>query len=92
VKNLYAVPTPIQLNQQQSKIEDFFDAQIKNSVVGGKRFTSQNDFDTDKYYGKIVFAHKVIKPSADAIDFNRFRPLLTNISAAITHHKQPRTT
>lgn len=86
VKNLYAVPTPTQPNQQ-SKIEDLFDAQIKSTVVDGKRFTLQNDFDTDKYYGKIVFAHKVIKPSADTIDFNGFRPLLTNISSAIAHHK-----
>lgn len=92
VKNLYAVATPRQSAQQESKIEDFFDAKIKSTVVDGKRFTAQNDFDPDTYYGKIVFAHKVIKPSAEAIDFKGFRPLLSNISAAINAHKKTLTT
>lgn len=94
VKNLYAVPTPIPPSKTQSRIEDFFDAQIRGTVIDGKTFSEQNDFDTDTYYGKIVFAHKVIKPNADTIDFNGFRPLLANIVAVITHHKQqsPKTT
>jgi len=94
VKNLYAVPTPIPPSKTQSRIEDFFDAQIRGTVIDGKTFSEQNDFDTDTCYGKIVFAHKVIKPNADTIDFNGFRPLLANIVAVITHHKQqsPKTT
>lgn len=94
VKNLYAVATPIQPNKPQSRIEDFFDAQIRSTVIDGKTFSEQNDFDTDTCYGKIVFAHKVIAPNAATIDFTGFRPLLSNIVAAITHHKQslPRTT
>lgn len=93
-KNLYAVPTPTQSSSSKSRIEDFFDAQIRSTVIDGKTFSEQNDFDTDKFYGKIVFAHKVIKPNAETINFTGFRPLLSNIVAAITHHKEsvPRTT
>ena len=66
--------------------------EIGNTVIDGKTFSGQNDFDTDKYYGKIVFAHKVIKPNAVTIDFTGFRPLLANIVAVITHHKHRMTT
>ncbi len=88
VKNLYAVPTPIQAGALQSRIEDFFDTQIRGTVVDGKTFSGQNNFDTDACYSKIVFAHKVIKPNAETIDFNGFRPLLANIVAVITHHNR----
>jgi RNA-directed DNA polymerase len=87
LKNLYAVPTPVQPSQLQSRIEDLFDAQIRSTIIDGKTFSEQNDFDTATCYGKIVFAHKVIAPNAATIDFTGFHPLLTNIVAAITHHK-----
>lgn len=86
VKNLYDVPTPIQ-SDQQSKIADLFDVPVRNTVVDGKTFSGQNDFAPETYYGKIVFAHKVIKPNAATINFGGFPPLFTNIAAAIAHHR-----
>src|SRR5262249_34366746 len=38
VKNLYAVPTPVAPGAASSKIEDFFDAAAKATVVDGKTF------------------------------------------------------
>ncbi len=87
IKNMYAVPTPIPSGGPHSKIEDFFGDAIKATVIAGKTFNSENNFDTDKHYGKRVFAHKVVRPQADTIDFTGFRPLLTNIVAVISHHK-----
>jgi RNA-directed DNA polymerase len=87
VKNLYAVPTPLAPGGAPSKIEDLFDASIKATVIDGKTFNPGNDFDKDRHYGKMVFAHRVIRPRADAVDFSRFSPLLTNLTAAITKHK-----
>ena len=82
-KNIYAVPTP----GSPSKIEDLFDPALKATVISGKTFKeTDGDFDSDKHYGKIVFAHKVVAPKADQIDFARFRPLLANIVAAIGRH------
>lgn len=84
---MYAVPAPILVHGTTSKIEDFFGDAIKVAVIAGKTFNPGNNFDTNKHYSKRVFAHKVVRPQADTIDFTGFRPLLTNIVAAISHHK-----
>jgi RNA-directed DNA polymerase len=83
LKNLYAVPTPLPDGAEASKIEDFFEAETRAVVVNGKTFNDKNNFDTEQHYGKRVFAHRVIRPNADAIDFSGFRPLLTNLVAVI---------
>jgi len=88
-KNLYAVPTPLVGDASESKIEDCFDAAIKETVIDGKTFSDGNYFDIDKHYGKKVFAHRVVRPQADAIDFAGFRQLLINVVAAINAHKMP---
>lgn len=87
VKNLYAVPTPLGANGTPSKIEDLFDASIKATMIGGKTFNPGNNFDADKHYSKKVFAHKVVRPKTDIIDFSAFRPLLANLTAAIDKHR-----
>lgn len=87
IKNLYAVSTPLGANAPSSKIEDFFDDSIKGTVINGKTFNPGKGFDRDKHYSKQVFAHKAVRPKADTIDFSGFRPLLTNLTAAINKHK-----
>lgn len=86
-KNVYAVPTPLGPNAAFSKIEDLFDDAIKATQIGGKVFNSGNAIDKENEYGKKVFAHRVVTPKAGTIDFTGFRPLLTNITAAIKQHK-----
>jgi hypothetical protein len=61
VKNLYAVPTPLSANQEESKIEDFFDPATKATEVGGKAFTAENEFDETTHYGKWIFAKPLSK-------------------------------
>jgi len=56
-------------------------------VLDGKTFNPGDGFDRDKHYSKKVFAHKVVRPKADTINFSGFRPLLTNLAAAISKHK-----
>jgi RNA-directed DNA polymerase len=86
VKNLYLVSTPLLNGATESKIEDFFEAQLKATPINGKTFDEKNDIDTNLYYGKKVFAHSVVRPNANSINFDLFRPLLTNLVAAITAH------
>ncbi len=88
VKNMYVVQTP---GAAPTTIEDFFDATIKATVVDGKTFNGGKGFDKDKHYSKVVFAHKVVRPKADKIDFTRFRPLLTNLVEVIKKHVAPLT-
>jgi RNA-directed DNA polymerase len=86
IGNLYAVPTPLLNGARESKIENFFDAAIKATTVDGKAFSDENDFDTTTHYGKKVFAHKVVRPNADHVNFNGFRQLLNNLVLAINAH------
>ena len=86
IGNLYAVPTPLLNGAHESKIENFFDAAVKATTVDGKAFSDENDFDTTKHYGKKVFAHKVVRPNADSVNFDGFRPLLNNLVLAINAH------
>lgn len=88
VGNLYIVPTPLLPEQKTSMIEDFFDVAVRSTVVSGKTFDPDGNEDTEAHYGKIVFAHKVVRPSADAIDFSGFNKLLSNIVLAIQDHEK----
>jgi hypothetical protein len=63
---------------RQSKIEDSFEDTLKATVIDGKTFDDQNNFDTDTHYGKKIFAHKVVVQNAKSINFSGFRPLLSN--------------
>ena len=84
--NLYGVPTPLLNGAHDSKIEDFFEAGIKATIVDGKGFSHENEFNTTTHYGKKVFAHKVVRPNADHVNFDGFRPLLNNLVLAINAH------
>jgi RNA-directed DNA polymerase len=70
----------------ESKIEDCFGEEIKAVVINGKTFNVENEFDVGRHYGKKVFAHKVVVPRAETIDFSGFRQLLTNVTKAIQEH------
>ena len=87
VRNLYVLPTPLPSDAKESKIEDFFDASVKATIISGKEFNDQSKFETATHYGKKVFAHQVVRPNADTIDFTGFRPLLTNLAAIIVSHR-----
>lgn len=77
----------LKLLQRKSSIEDFFEDSIKSTVIDGKTFNLGDGFDREKHYSKKVFAHKVIRPKADTINFAGFRPLLRNLTAAIEEHR-----
>jgi RNA-directed DNA polymerase len=88
--NLYAMATPLLGGAHESKIEDFFEPATKATVSDGKSFDDSNDVNATTHYGKKVFAYGVaygvVRPNADTINFNGFRPLLTNLVSAIRSH------
>jgi len=87
-KNLYVVPIPLPMGASAVKIEDLFDDTVKKTVVAGKSFDEKKSHQDHAFYGKTVFAHKVVKPNAATIDFSKFTPLLLNVSAAIEEHRK----
>jgi hypothetical protein len=86
IRNLYAMPTPLVAGLQETKIEDFFDAATKAIPIGSKTFKNGNNFDPDKHFGKKIFAHQIVRVRAPTIDFQGFRPLLTNLVAVVKSH------
>jgi RNA-directed DNA polymerase len=85
--NLYVVPSPYNAVTNESVIEDCFDRQTKAIQVEGKTFKIGNDFEPDKHFGKIVFAHRVIRKQADVLNFQGFVPILDRIASVITAHE-----
>jgi RNA-directed DNA polymerase len=86
VGNLYLCATPLKADGGQSNIENCFDEQTLQEVVGGKSFDPESKADSEKTFGKVVFAHKVIAAKANTINFGGFVPLLNNLVAAIDAH------
>jgi len=86
--NLYVCATPLPSGKSESMIEDFFDEATKAEEIGGKKFDPRTDGDTDKSYGKVVFAHKVVRAKTDTIKFDGFEPLLVNVSNLIEEHRR----
>jgi len=86
--NLYLVLTPTVAPAVESCIEDCFDEATHKLTYEGKPFNPSNKKDQSAHYGKTVFAHKVVRPNADTIDFNGFRPLLDRLQGAIDHYKK----
>jgi hypothetical protein len=83
------MPTPLSAGASESKIEDFFDAAAKAIPYNGKTFHDGPGFDGTKHIGKQIFAHRVVRPNAATINFDGFKPLLSNIVAIIKAHKAP---
>ncbi|MBS7806538.1 retron Ec67 family RNA-directed DNA polymerase/endonuclease [Variovorax sp. PCZ-1] len=83
VGNLYVVKTPL-LGSEKSCIEDFFDGDLKSTMIDGKQFSLEKDANPEHYFGKVVFAHKVVRPQADKIDFSNFRHILKSMQDIIT--------
>lgn len=84
--NLYISATPLKPDGTESMIEDFFDAATKAMPISGKTFSADADDGSGKHYGKIVFAHKVIRAHAGTINFGGFQEILSNIAAVIDSH------
>jgi RNA-directed DNA polymerase len=86
VSNLYLVKTPVMEIRHTSCIEDSFTQDVLARQVDGKPFDPKKKHGDESAYGKIVFAERVVRPNAHAIDFAGFHPLLTALSGAVTDY------
>lgn len=83
---LYLVKTPALGADHKSCPEDFFDVALLKEELDGKSFNKENKINSPTEYGKVVFATRVVRPKAGAIDFAGFTPLLERIEAVIRDH------
>jgi hypothetical protein len=85
--NLYVIPIP-KVGGIDTPIERLFDQTLLEAIFEGKKFDLKNaETDGTKFYGKKVFATKVIAPNKATVNFAGFVPLLNAISAAINDYK-----
>ncbi len=87
--NLYLVKTVEQGKTGKSCIEDCFEPSLLKTKLKGKKFDPSKDGGASGGYGKFVFAEQVVRPNADKINFDGFKPLLDRIAAAIAHYNAP---
>jgi hypothetical protein len=85
---MYVVPTPLTGRATTSCIEDFFYKATKEMPYQGKTFDPTCMKDTATHFGKATFAYKVVEPSAETINFKKFKPLLKNLVAVIDEHSK----
>lgn len=83
VDNLYLVKTPELGVSGKSCIEDLFEPSLLKEKVEGLDFDPAKKHNAVGKYGKQIFAEKVVKPKAGAIDFSGFVPLLNRIVAVL---------
>lgn len=87
--NLYLVKTVKKGNSGKSCIEDCFEQSLLKTKIGGKSCDPSKDGGSSGGYGKYVFAERVVKPNADKINVDGFKPLLARIAAAIEDYNAP---
>lgn len=89
-KNLHVMLIPLLTGQKETYIENYFPSKVLHTKLGGKSFTTSNSFDSSKFYGKNIFAENVIKDNQSNINFDKFKPLLNQLSKIILdYHNTP---
>lgn len=83
--NLYVVPVPLQ-GGKPTAIEDFFEKEVLNTLLNGKKFSRTDKFDAATQYGKHLFAEHVVKKGKKNIKFKGFSGILDRIDQVIAVH------
>lgn len=78
---------PLADNQEECEIEDLYDKEVLDRSLDGKKFCRDSDYNINEYYGKEIFAKRIIAADYQNISFERFRPLLENINSIVTKHE-----
>ena len=86
--NLYVVKTPAVGKKIKTCIEDMFDDAVLKKELGGKKFNPDKP-DITKEFGKHIFAEKIVRPDAAALNWKGFAPLLERIVSVLDDYKPP---
>ncbi len=83
--NLYFLTNHLVNDKDECEIEDLFDDDVLNVEINGKKFSKKEE-NSDKTYGKAVFANYVMQNYME-IDFSNFDILLGNINSIVEGYK-----
>jgi retron-type reverse transcriptase len=74
--------------KENVEIEDLFGEETRKKQIDGKMFSKDKKYgDNDLYFGKQIFASKIIRPNYQTIDFNNFRPIFDGIEKILEEYK-----
>ena len=85
--NLFVLSVPLADDKDECEIEDLYDEEVLNRRLDGKKFSRDSDYNINEYYGKEIFAKRIVAADYQNISFERFRPLLENINSIVTRHE-----
>lgn len=83
--NLYLLIVP-NIKKDDASIEDLFDDSVLDVKLGGKSFTTKNEYSHDKHYGKNIFATAVVEKNKESIDFSGFNHVFETIEKIKTDY------
>ncbi len=87
-ENVYIIKTP---GATESCMETQFTQTLRDTKLDGVRELSlKNKWNPATHYGKMDFAHKVVRPAISTADFSGFDPLLQNIRECIADFRARR--
>jgi hypothetical protein len=87
-ENLYIVLTPLGPFGEPSAIESCFPKSVLDQEIDGKKFDPKKSDGDGTYFGKHVFAEKIVRPGLGTIDFSGFEPILSGVSLAIADYRK----
>ena len=76
-KNLFILKLPKIL--KETTIEDLYDSSVTSTILNGKSFTKDNQYDTSLYYGKVELLTNIIKKNKKSINYKNFDIILEAI-------------
>lgn len=79
VGNLFLLTIPLINNLKECEIEDLYEKDLLNTTINGKTFDKNGENNSEKYFGKYIFANHV-KKYYKKINFNEFIPLLDSLN------------
>lgn len=80
--NLYLLPIPKTNPTSSACIEMLLSTKLlEHTIEGGKTFSTKNDYDTSKHYGKVHFAKHVVQKNASPADIAGLLPIIDAIQS-----------
>ena len=82
IGNLYVQTFPLPEGKKECEIEDLYSKAVLDTKIKGKKFSKDNNYSAEKYYGKNSFALYVRKHYPN-INFDSFRAIFDSINKLI---------
>ncbi|WP_346688478.1 retron Ec67 family RNA-directed DNA polymerase/endonuclease [uncultured Cloacibacillus sp.] len=84
-RNIFLLTLPLLGEAKECEIEDLIDEAILETIIDGKSFSRNSEFDTTRFYGKEIFS-RYVASHYNEINFDNFKPLFNAIDEVIRYY------